>query len=275
MTRRFCLIGENASESLSPVMQNAAFGARGIDAVYEAFDVPPEQLPAILSELRSGALQGCNVTMPYKAALAPACDWLTSDADVLGAVNTIVLDAGRLVGDNTDAAGFELALSVHGLWPRSGCTAIVLGAGGTAAAVTLALARAPAARLAVVARRQEAARDLATRIGGGPPVELVTWDADSVQRFASQADIVVNATPLGVAHLPLRVHELPLSCTVADVRYRPRPIELVDAARRAGLRACDGLEMLLQQGMLSFERWTGEAPPWDAARSALYEAAGA
>jgi shikimate dehydrogenase len=275
VTRRFCLIGEHAGESLSPAMQNAAFEARGIDAVYEASDVLPDRLPAILGELRAGVLHGCNVTMPYKAALAPACDWLTGDADVLGAVNTIVVEGGRLIGDNTDAAGFELALSVHGMWPRAGCTMLVLGAGGTAAAVTLALARAPAARFIVVARRPDAARAMAERVAADVPVEVLAWDDSDVQRFANGADIVVNATPLGVAHLPLRVHDLPLSCTVADVRYRPRPLDLVDAARHAGLRACDGLEMLLQQGMLSFERWTGEAPPWDAARGALYEAADA
>ena len=256
-------------------MHNAAFQACGIDAVYEGFDVVPEQLPHLLSQLRAGVFSGCNVTMPYKAAVAPACDWLSGDAEVLGVVNTITVEQGKLVGDNTDANGFELALSVQGLWPPGGCTAIVLGAGGAAAAVCLALLRAPAARLVIAARRPVAAEALAEQLAGDLRVDVIPWQEAAVQAVAGGADIVVNATPAGVAELPLIVRELPRSCTVADVRSRPRPVDLVADAKDAGLRASDGLEMLLQQGMLSFERWTGETPPWEAARAALLRAAGA
>ena len=275
MTLRLCLIGGSAGTSLSPAMQNAALRASGIDGTYQAFDVPPAELPAMLAEVRSGAYRGCNVTIPYKAAAVATCDWLAGDAELLGAVNTITAERGKLIGENTDAIGFELALSVHGLWPLAGSTAVVLGAGGAAAAVTLALLRAPVARVVIAARRLELARRLAERLALGVPVDVVPWEKSAVQPVAERADIVVNATPAGVADLPLSVHHLPLSCTVADVRYRPRPVDLVTAATQAGLRACDGLEMLLQQGMLCFERWTGEAPPWEAARTALLEAAGA
>ena len=275
MTRRFCLIGERAGTSLSPLMHNAAFRARGIDAVYEGFDVVPEQLPHVLAQLRSGVYSGCNVTMPYKAAVVAACDWVEGDAELLGVVNTITVEQGKLIGQNTDAEGFELALSVQGLWPVAGSTALILGAGGAAAAVALALLRAPAARMVIAARRTEPAVHLAERVAAGARVDVLPWEKAVVQPAAEGADVVVNATPAGVAELPLSVHRLPLSCTVADVRYRPRPVDLVAAATDAGLRACDGLEMLLQQGMLCFERWTGEAPPWEDARTALHTAAGA
>ena len=167
MTRRFCLIGERAGTSLSPVMHNAAFRARGIDAVYEGFDVAPEQLPHVLAQLRSGVYAGCNVTMPYKAAVVPVCDWVEGDAELLGVVNTITVEQGKLIGQNTDAEGFELALSVQGLWPVAGSTALILGAGGAAAAVALALLRAPAARMVIAARRTEPAVHLAERVAAG------------------------------------------------------------------------------------------------------------
>ena len=256
-------------------MQNAALQACGIDGTYEAFEVSPAKLSAVVGEMRAGGYRGCNVTIPHKTTAAAACDWLAGDAELLGAVNTITLEGGRLIGENTDAIGFELALSVHGLWPVPGSTAVVLGAGGAAAAVTLALLRAPAARVAIAARRPDVAQRLAARLGLGVTIDVLPWDKAAVQPVAERAGIVVNATPAGVAELPLSVHHLPLSCTVADVRYRPRPVDLVAVATEAGLRACDGLEMLLQQGMLCFERWTGETPPWEAARTALFEAAAA
>jgi shikimate dehydrogenase len=253
-------------------MQNAALHACHIDGEYELRELQPAQLPGFLQELRAGHYLGCNVTKPYKAALAAACDRLDGDADVLGVVNTIVVEAGRLIGDNTDADGFELALSVEELWPRPGCSAIVFGAGGAAAAVALALSRVPASRIAVCARRPEAAQELAARLSNVATLEALPWDRVALRPELERADIVVNATPVGLADLPFSPQDLWISCTVADVRNRPRPVDLVEAARQSGHRASDGLEMLLQQGMLSFTRWTGCTPPWREVRSALMAA---
>lgn len=272
-----CLIGEGIAASPSRAMQEGALAATGRSGSYEIVDISAPQLPAVLRDLRAGRWRGANVTIPYKQALAPACDELGPDAAATGAVNTLTVEAdGRLIGDNTDAAGFELGLSTHRLWPLPGASAVVVGAGGAAAAVVLALSRAPVRRTTVVARRINVARALVDRLGaaGIGDLTIALWDEDYLGPTLAQADIVVNATPGALADMPFIPASLPASCTVADVRYRPRPVDLVVAAHDAGLRACDGVEMLLQQGMLSFRRWTDDEPPYDAARTALYGALG-
>jgi shikimate dehydrogenase len=272
---RLCLIGKGIAGSPSPAMQTAALQAIGRSGSYEIVDVGAGALPAVMRDLRSGRWRGANVTTPYKYALASACDELTGDAQRTGAVNTITVEAGgRLIGDNTDPVGFEMGLSGRLMWPVPQSRALVVGAGGAAAAVVLALSRVPVLRTTVVARRINATRafidGLATGIDADVTVAL--WDEDYLDRILATSDIVVNATPVGLADLPFDPARLPASCTVADVRYRPRPVDTVTAALAAGLRACDGADMLLHQGMLSFQRWTGEEPPYPAARLALDEA---
>jgi shikimate dehydrogenase len=275
--RRFnlCLIGQGISASPSAVMQEAALQATGREGSYQLVDVAAEGLPGVLRDLRAGRWHGANVTTPYKYALAAACDELEGDAAAVGAVNTITATAdGQLIGDNTDATGFEMGLSAHRLWPLPGSRALVVGAGGVAAAVVLALTRVPVARVTVVARQINSARTLIERVGESVDCDLAValWDEDFLERLLATADIIVNATSAGVADMPFTPARLQASCTVADVRYRPRPVDLVEAAARAGLRSCDGVEMLLHQGMLSFHRWTGDEPPYHAARLALNEA---
>jgi shikimate dehydrogenase len=270
-----CLIGEGIAASPSRVMQEAALAATGRRGHYEIVDIGAAQLPAVLRDLRAGRWRGANVTIPYKQALATACDELGPDAAATGAVNTLTVEPdGRLIGDNTDAAGFELGLSTHQLWPLPDTNAVVVGAGGAAAAVVLALSRVPVRRTTVVARRINVARGLIDRLGaaGVGNLGIALWDEDYLRPTLGQADIVVNATPGGLADMPFTPASLQPSCTVADVRYRPRPVDVVAAAHDAGLRACDGVDMLLHQGMLSFRRWTDDEPPYDDARTALYGA---
>jgi shikimate dehydrogenase len=273
-----CLIGQGIASSPSRPMQEAALRAIGRDGSYEIVNVDAAHLPGVLNDLRSGRWRGANVTTPYKFALAAVCDELNGDATTTGAVNTItVTDDGVLVGDNTDAAGFEMALSGRGLWPVAESRAVVLGAGGAAAAVVLALSRVPVERTTVVARRINAARSLVDRLDAGGiagDVAVALWDEDYLERSLETADIVVNATSAGLADMPFSPAQLQASCTVADVRYRPRPVDLVAASLEAGLRGCDGADMLLHQGMLSLKRWTGEDPPYQLARLALEEALG-
>ncbi|HYA01140.1 MAG TPA: shikimate dehydrogenase [Candidatus Binatia bacterium] len=266
------LIGAGIRHSPSPAMQQAALDARGLRGEYSLLDVAPEELPGLLNRIRAGELTGCNVTVPYKSALAAACDRLEGDAAVCQAVNTLVGDAGELVGDDTDARGFELALGYLRLLPESGGTGLVFGAGGGAAAVVLALCRMGVEEIAVAARRVDQASDLCLRVSpeNGRPV---AWEeCAELEAIAENADIVVNATSTGAGNLPLPLDVLPERCIVADLRYRPRPVDLVEAAEQRGLRATDGVEMLLFQGMLSFQRWTGADPPWHAARQALVAA---
>lgn len=266
---RLCLIGQGISGSPSPAMQNAALQAAGVEAVYERHEVTAAELPDFMETMRRGAYRGCNVTIPHKRLAAELCDRLEGDAALLGVTNTVAVDGTQLIGTNTDAAGFALALWRAGLAPGRGAHAVILGAGGSAAAVALALARLEVGRLTVVARRREAALAIARAAAPHIPTLAVEWDRNDARRPLSEADLVVNATPVGLHSLPLDVHNLQRSCTVADVRYRPQPVDLVAAAANAGHPALDGVGMLLCQGMLSFRRWTGLEPPWDVAEAAL------
>jgi shikimate dehydrogenase len=264
-----CLVGQGIAGSPSPAMQSAALQAAGVDGTYERCEVTAAALPGFMEAMRRGAYRGCNVTIPHKRLAAELCDSLEGDAQVLGVTNTVAVDGACLVGANTDAAGFALSLQRAGLSPAPGARAVILGAGGTAAAVALALARLRVAHLTVVARHLEAAVAIARDAAPDIPSMAVEWNRNDARRPLAEADLVVNATPVGLHSLPIDIQKLQASCTVADVRYRPRPVDLVIAAAAAGNAALDGVEMLLCQGMLSFRRWTGLEPPWDAAEAAL------
>jgi shikimate dehydrogenase len=267
-----CLVGKGISRSPSAVMHQAAMLASGVEGTYGLRDLDASDLDAFVAELRAGRYTGCNVTTPYKAAMAARCDRLDGDAEPLRVVNTISVRGGRLVGVTTDADGFELALSEARMWPRQGATGLVLGAGGAAAAVALALTRVPLLRLRIAARNPDAAASLVERLGGSGDIATVAWDQAAIARAGAHAAIVVNATSAGLGSLPFDPRTLPGACRVVDIRYRPRPVDVVSAALESGHSATDGLEMLLQQGLLSFAIWTGVRAPAAPVRSALLRA---
>ena len=258
VTTRLWLLGQGIAQSPSPAMHNAALHACGLPWTYSIHDVSPAELPEALAALRRGEVAGANVTIPHKRAVAQACDELVGDAMATGAANTVVVQDGRLLGHNTDALGFERALRHDGLWPAARASALILGAGGAAAAVVLALSRAEITTQ-VAARNPAAAEKLAGS---------VAWDADAIAR--AEPSLLINATPAPLHDLPVDLAALPANCAVVDLRYHYPPDDLVPSARARGLRAADGLEMLLQQAMLSFELWTARPAPIDAARSALH-----
>jgi shikimate dehydrogenase len=269
---RLCLVGKGITASPSPVMHQAAMLASGVEGTYVLRDLDATELDAFTAELRAGRYTGCNVTVPHKAAMAARCDRLEGDAETLGVVNTITIRGGRLVGTTTDADGFELALSGSRMWPRQGATALVLGAGGAAAAVALALTRVPLLRLRIAARNPDAAASVANRLRGSGDVATVAWEQGAITRDGAHAAIVVNATSAGLRSLPFDPRALPAACLVVDIRYQPRPVDVVSAALASGHRATDGLEMLLQQALLSFATWTGLSAPAGVVRSALQRA---
>jgi shikimate dehydrogenase len=261
---RLVLLGHPVRHSLSPRFQNAALRAAGIPLTYEALDVLPDALGNVLNQLRSENAAG-NVTVPHKAAVAAACDRQTGTAIRTGAVNTFWCDGTRLVGDNTDVAGFRaLALSVLGREPVDAVVGL-LGAGGGAAAVCAVVEEWPGARVVVHARGRERAVALAQRFPG--LVGLAYSMADALH----DATIVVNATPVGLQghDVPVAVSMLPRDAVVMDLAYRAGQTPWILAARAAGHRAADGLEMLIAQGAEAFERWFGRAPDRDVMRQAL------
>jgi shikimate dehydrogenase len=301
------LIGWPLGHSLSPRLHSAALQALGLAGEYQLYPLPPlpegqAQLAALVDQLRRGQIHGLNVTIPHKQAVLPLVDELTPAARAIGAANTLYLQSGRLVGDNTDAPGFMADLQRLGfLCPAEdnsnlgtaqrgepegrdakSCVSmndqllgqthnvLVLGAGGSARAVCWALAGA-GWQVSIAARRMEQAAALAASLGGaarGLTARLL--DADSLQGpFA----LMINTTPLGMfpqvesspwpEGLPL-----PSGAAVYDLVYNPPETALLRAARAAGLPAANGLGMLIEQAALALEIWTGKNVPrnvmWDA-----------
>lgn len=264
---RLVLLGHPLGHTLSPAMQNAALRAAGIPLTYEALDVPRRALDDTVAALRRARGAG-NVTIPFKQLMAERCDRLTRTAQSTGAVNTFwtAID-GALVGDNTDVDGFQAAAeALLGEKPR-GQRVLVLGAGGAAAAVLLALKGWEGQRVQVYARTMERARALAARIG--VDAEVVADPASS----AREATLVVNATPVGMRDdgMPLDPKLLGPDAAVLDLVYRAGETAWVRAARARGCRAADGLRMLVEQGAAAFERWFGVPADREAMWNALPE----
>jgi shikimate dehydrogenase len=289
---RVGLIGDPVAHSLSPRLQQAAFDALGINAIYELWPTPAEQLARRVALLLEPRYLGANVTIPYKQAVLPLLDIVDPLAARIGAVNTIVPRDGYLHGYNTDAPGLLQALRELGVGERrndeqislEGHTAIVLGAGGAARAAAFALASTGIERLIIVNRRLERAQELATEVG-----EFLTTvrQERTVPQVFSLSDpdfllphpsaLIINATPVGMhedaSPLPAEVLERFGSETfVFDMIYNPAETRLLCQARTLGLRASNGLPMLLHQGALAFSLWTGQPAPLEAMRAALLSA---
>lgn len=280
---RLVLLGHPVAHSLSPRFQNAALAAtyasddpaaRAARARslpddralrYEALDVPPDALAATVRALAAERAAG-NVTVPHKEAFAALCDRLSSVAARVGAVNTFwTSPEGALVGDNTDVGGFARAVrALLGAEPLD-LTIAVLGAGGAAAAALAAMERWPGCRVRVWSRTGPRADALAARFAP------IARSERTVAGCVRGAALVVNATPLGLRvddPLPVAPERLRRGSAVLDLVYHPEETAWVRRGRAAGLRASDGLTMLLEQGALAFERWFGVAPDrdrmWDA-----------
>jgi shikimate dehydrogenase len=255
------VIGWPVGHSLSPAIHNAAFSSLGMDWVYVPLPVPPGAMRAAADGLVGLGLRGANVTMPHKTETADLADELSEDARRLRAVNTLVVKGDRLLGHNTDTAGFDRFLRRDTGFDPAGRSALVLGAGGAARAVALALALAGAAELRVAVREAGRADDLLLAIEGTElDVEVVPF----AEAGGRRADLVVNATPVGAdgrscPPLPPLAPEV----LVVDLLYRPAVTPLQVRAREAGAETFGGLGLLLHQAALSFELWTGTPAPLD------------
>lgn len=253
------VIGDPIAHSLSPAIHRAAFEAAGLDWSYVAFEVPDGHGVAAVEAMRILGLRGLSVTMPHKSVVATAVDRLDPAAAALTTVNTVSWDDGELVGHSTDGAGFVASLRADGM-AVDGMQVVVLGAGGAARSVIDALDRSGASDIAVLNRspdRAAQAADLARSARVGERADL------------SRADLVVNATSVGMGidpgragedDLPCSPEELPDTALVADLVYQPLETAWLAVARGGGLRVLDGLGMLVHQAALQQEIWTGELP---------------
>jgi len=278
VTAIYGVLGWPVAHSRSPAMHNAAFAALGLDALYVPLAVPPARLPAAIAALRALDVAGANATLPHKAALLALLDEVEPAARVIGAVNTIVRDGARLIGANTDAEGLARSLQ-HASVVLAGARALVLGTGGAARAALVGLAGAGAERIWIAGRRPAHAQQLALELRAHcAPCALDACDLAALPPAALAAcDLLVQATSatLGdgvdaqafAASIPLDA--LRAEAVVCDLVYKPLHTALMQRASTRGLRTVDGLGMLLHQGALAFERWTGQPAPLAVMRSAL------
>jgi shikimate dehydrogenase len=275
--RVIAVIGDPIAHSRSPAMHNAAFRALDLPYVYVAFRVAPAHVGEAVAAMRALDLAGLNVTIPHKEAVVPFLDRLSRTARLCNAANTIVPRGRRLVGENTDVGGLDRDLSDHDVGARVE-SAVVLGAGGSARAAVVALAR-RAGRVVVAARRPERAQALVDELAPSLRARLEAVPLSALrprQRTAAAiletASIVVNATPAGMSGSrfpPLEAPATPRDCLFYDLVYTAERTPFVTLARGARRRATNGLGMLLHQGALAFELWTGTPAPLDVMRRAI------
>jgi shikimate dehydrogenase len=261
-TRVTGLIGDPIAHTRSPRILNAAFAALHLNWIYVAFPAAAGQGTHAVKAARALGLAGLTVTMPHKADAAWACDELTPEATALGAVNVVTVAAsGRLLGASTDGEGFVRAVRDEGVDP-AGQTALVLGAGGAARAIVLALGNA-GARVTVAARRLSAAESAAGLVRGAQATALLDVDPSSYR-------LLVNATPLGMEGEagPIAVDRLNSGQLVVDTVYHPMETPFLAAARARGAATANGLGMLVHQAALAFELWTGIDAPLAAMHAA-------
>jgi shikimate dehydrogenase len=268
--RRCGLIGNPVEHSLSPVMQAAAFRETGVEGAYELWPTPDREVPARVASLRADDVIGANVTVPHKQRVIPEVDEISDTAARIGAVNTILKREGRLIGDNTDAYGFTMAVEEAGFRGSGASRAVVLGAGGASRAVVVALQDAGLGSIQVANRTAGRASQLVGELIRGDDLSAVPWG--DLETVLPSVDLLVNATSLGwhAGELPLDMARLGLlseRATVVDLTYRET--DLLRFVRRRGLAAVDGLGMLIHQGARAFELWTGVPPPVGAMRSAV------
>ncbi len=268
-------MGDPVRHSLSPALHNAAFSVLGLDWAYLAFPVPTGRAREALVGAVALGVEGLSVTMPHKRAVAEAVSRCSPTARILGAVNTVVRQDDELIGESTDGQGFLDGLRSEPGFDPAGRRCLVIGAGGAARAVVLALAEAGAGEVVVVNRTADRARAAAALAG---PVGRTGQAAE-----IGDMDLVVQATPVGMTGEATPIEgssdraalvdpdRFGSGQVLVDLVYHPATTALMDGARRRGATAVNGVGMLVHQAALAFELWTGEDAPLAVMRAAATE----
>ena len=273
------VFGHPVAENPTGVMQEAAFQARGLNWRYLTIEVRPEDLAGAVVGLRAFNMRGINLTIPHKVAVIQYLDRLSPEAELMGAVNTVVREGDQLIGHNTDGKGFLRSVREDAGVDPKGKRIVFLGSGGAARAMTVELALAGAAHITIVNRTPSRGQELANLLREKTPAEaqFVHWQGE--YGVPPEADILVNATPVGL--FP-NVEEMPLvvmasirpDLLVCDVIPNPPRTAFLRAAEARGARTLDGLGMLVYQGAIAFQMWTGVEAPINVMRRALEEVFG-
>lgn len=258
------ILGYPAKHSLSPAMHNAAFAALKINAEYKIFEKKPEELEAFLSSLNKEGILGLNVTIPYKEKVIPFLSKVSQEAKLIGAVNTIKVSAGKLEGFNTDAPGFLKHLKEDLGFNPQGEVISLIGAGGAAKAVAVALCKEQAQTIRIYDLDKDKAKALVSQLKDNFSSTQVLA-MDSIEGLQIEdATLLINATPIGMKNIdPLLINpdSLHKNLLVYDLIYNPRETKLLSLAKNKGVKNSNGLGMLLCQGVLSFEIWTNQKAP--------------
>jgi len=265
------IFGYPVKHSLSPLMQNAAFKKLGVDAVYVPFEVSPESLKEAVEGVRALGIKGLNVTVPHKERIVKFLDYLSEDAELLGAVNTVKNEDGELTGYNTDAEGFLRSLIEEGV-ELEGKRALMFGAGGAARAVGYALLKGGVKFLNIVNRNFSRAKEVGELLGKRGNVLVYPLKESTVEVLLKDVDIIVNTTSVGMKPEDPYLFDyskIPEGITVVDIIYNPPETPLLRAARERGCKTVNGLGMLIHQGAVAFEIWTGREAPVDVMREVL------
>lgn len=259
------IIGFPIGHSLSPLIYETAAREAGLKISYSRFETAPADLARAVDGIRALSIRGVNVTIPHKVKIIDKLDELDERARAIGAVNLIVNDSGKLKGYNSDMLGFMRALKIEGkIDPRAKKT-LLIGAGGAARAIGFGLARA-GGELSIVNRSAqkgaELARDIEKEIGSGSVESAPIDRADLIEPLIASADLIVNATSVGMGaslgdRAPISLGSASSGALVVDIVYSPLETPLLRAARDRGLRALDGLAMLINQAEDAFELFTG------------------
>jgi shikimate dehydrogenase len=255
-----CIIGWPVAHSRSPLIHRFWLERLKIEGSYELAAVAPADFPAFVRDLGRHGFAGANVTLPHKQKAFELCDVTTPTAAGLKAVNTLWTEAGKLCGDNTDAAAFAAALDQDAPgWDINSRKAVVIGAGGAARAIVYALKLRGMMRIFLINRTRERAAEFASDFGA--PIEVMGFP--DLPRVLASATLLVNATSLGMRGQPpltIDLAPLPPDAVVSDIVYVPLETAVIQAAKARGLRAVSGVGMLLHQAVPGFERWFGIKP---------------
>lgn len=268
------IIGDPIKHSRSPQIHNAAIAALGLDYVYVPFHVQPDHLGTAIEGFKAINMVGINVTIPHKQSVIPYLDEISREATLIGAVNTLIFKAGEIVGENTDAPGFLQAMEEDGLEVPQGGAAVVIGAGGSARAVVVALALAGVRTICIANRTVSRAIALATDLSDKTGVSIygIGLDDSKLPNAVGTSQLIVNtaATSMDISH-PLLIDPewLEPQSIVYDIVYTPPDTRLLQAAAEKDCHTIGGLGMLVHQGAIAFEKWTGVNPPIETMRQAL------
>lgn len=282
-TRVVGIFGDPVEHSLSPVIQNAAFSSLGLDFIYVPFHVKAggRDLKAAVEGIKSMSMAGVNVTIPHKEEVMEYLDELESHARAIGAVNTIVNNRnGRLIGYNTDGIGYVKSLKEDTGFSPEGKTILVAGAGGAARSILFSLLSGGAKKVVVLNRNVERAAKLVGEFGNIFPdteLEAAALERGAAEEHSRGTDLLVNTTSLGMegkGELDLPLDLLHPEAVVSDIVYSPLETGLLKGAAERGLKKHNGLSMLVAQGAVGFELWTGSKAPVEAMKAAAKEALG-